>query len=158
MSPDTFPPFFIRVWVNQNGTVHFMNIGRLSNDDWEDNANLPSYQNDCAFFLSSFSRFFNSLKIANISELPYGVLGTAPKFGVREEIEFVPVFTSSKQCRKKKKKNVTSCSYRLKRKTRWTCKICCFSISNWARSVWHYHCFRRSLCRCSQDLSMCVNG
>ena len=58
------------------------------------------------FFLSSFSRCFNSLKIANISELPYGVLGTAPKFGLREEIEFVPVFTSSKQCRKKKKCNV----------------------------------------------------
>ena len=69
-----------------------MNIGRLSNNDGEGNENVPSYQNDCAFFLSSFSRFFNSLKIANISELPYGVLGTAPKFGVREEIEFAPVF------------------------------------------------------------------
>jgi len=40
--------------------------------------------------------------MANVGELPYGVLGTAPKFGLREEIEFVPVFTSSKQCRKRK--------------------------------------------------------
>ena len=35
--------------------------------------------------------------MANTGELPYGFLGTAPKFGLREEIEFVPVFTSSKQ-------------------------------------------------------------
>ena len=28
--------------------------------------------------------------MVNIGELPYGVLGTAPKFGLREEIEFVP--------------------------------------------------------------------
>ena len=45
---------------------------------------------------------FNSLKMANIGELPYGILGTAPKFGLREEIEFVPVLTSSKQSRKRK--------------------------------------------------------
>ena len=37
-----------------------------------------------------------------IGELPYGVLETAPKFGLREVIEFVPVFTSSKQRRKRK--------------------------------------------------------
>ena len=30
--------------------------------------------------------------MANVGELPYGVLGTAPKFGLREEIEFAPVF------------------------------------------------------------------
>ena len=29
--------------------------------------------------------------MANEGELPYEVLGTAPKFGLREEIEFVPV-------------------------------------------------------------------
>ena len=29
--------------------------------------------------------------MANIGELPHRVLGTAPKFGLREEIEFVPV-------------------------------------------------------------------
>ena len=28
----------------------------------------------------------------NVGELPYGVLGIAPKFGLREEIEFAPVF------------------------------------------------------------------
>ena len=30
--------------------------------------------------------------MANVGELPYEVLRTAPKFGVREEIEFAPVF------------------------------------------------------------------
>ena len=38
--------------------------------------------------------------MANVGKLPYGVLGTALKFGLSEEIEFVPVFTSSKQRRK----------------------------------------------------------
>ena len=33
--------------------------------------------------------------MAKKGEFPYGVLGIAPKFGLREEIEFVPVFTSS---------------------------------------------------------------
>ena len=55
------------------------------------------------FFLKKLSRFsFISLKIANIGELPYGVLATAPKFGLREEIELVRVFTSCKQRRKRK--------------------------------------------------------
>ena len=35
--------------------------------------------------------YLNSFKMANIGELPHRVLGTAPKFGLREEIEFVPV-------------------------------------------------------------------
>ena len=49
-----------------------------------------------AFFdISAFTSVI-SLKMANKGELPYGVLGTAPKFGLGEEIEFVPVFTSSK--------------------------------------------------------------
>ena len=30
--------------------------------------------------------------MANVGELPYEVLVTAPKFGLREEIEFAPVF------------------------------------------------------------------
>ena len=38
--------------------------------------------------------------MANVGKLPNGVLGTALKFGLSEEIEFVPVFTSSKQRRK----------------------------------------------------------
>ena len=72
-------------------------MGRLSNDDGEGNENVPSYQNDMRAFFN-FSAFIsvNSLKMANIGELPYGVLGTAPKFGLREETEFVPVFRSSK--------------------------------------------------------------
>ena len=76
-----------------------MNIGRLSNDDGEGNENVTSYQNECAFL----NFYFNSLKISNIGELLYGVLGTTPnKFGLTEEIEFVPVFTSSKQRGKRK--------------------------------------------------------
>ena len=74
---------------------HFSNGPSLSNDDVEGNENVPSYLNECVFN-------FNSLKMPNIGELPYGVLGTAPKFGLREEIEFVPVLTSSKQRRKRK--------------------------------------------------------
>ena len=46
--------------------------------------------------------YLNSFKMANIGELPYGVYVTAPKFGLREETEFVPVFTSSKRRRKRK--------------------------------------------------------
>ena len=47
------------------------------------------YQNECAFFFFNFFAFIavNSLKIKSIGELPYGVLGTAPKFGLREEID-----------------------------------------------------------------------
>ena len=74
---------------------HFSNGPSLSNDDGEGNENVPSYLNECMFD-------FSSLEMANIGELPYGVLGTAPKFGLREEIEFVPVLTSSKQRRKRK--------------------------------------------------------
>ena len=74
---------------------NFSNGPSLSNDDGEGNENVPSYLNECMFD-------FNSLKMANIGELPYGILGTAPKFGLREEIEFVSVLTSSKQRRKRK--------------------------------------------------------
>ena len=40
--------------ANQNGTVTFVNIGCLSNDDREGNENVPSYHNECALFF-----FFN---------------------------------------------------------------------------------------------------
>ena len=69
-------------------------MGHLSNDDGEGNENVPSYQSECTlffffffFFFFNFSAFIsvNSLKMANIGELPYGVFGTAPKFGLREE-------------------------------------------------------------------------
>ena len=44
------------------------------------------------FFFNLFAFIaVNSLKIKSIGELPYGVLGTAPKFGLREEIEVAPV-------------------------------------------------------------------
>ena len=55
-----------------------MDIGRLTKDYGEGNENVPSYQNKYVFFN------FYSLKITNIGELPYGVLGTVPKFGLRE--------------------------------------------------------------------------
>ena len=81
-----------------------MNIGCLRNDDGEGNENVLRYQNECAFFFFNFFAFIsvNSLKMANLGELPYGGLGTAAKFGLREGTEFAPVFTSSKQRRKRK--------------------------------------------------------
>ena len=45
--------------------------------------------------------FFNFFAFISVNSL-FGVLGTAPTFGLSEEIEFVPVFMSSKQCRKRK--------------------------------------------------------
>ena len=59
------------------------------------------------------------------------------------------------------KGNLTSCSYRLWRKVRCTCKICCFSFTYWVHFVWHSHCPSLQLSPwrcCSQDLSMCVKG
>ena len=53
----------------------------------------------CAFFFLTFPRLFpavGALKMANKVELPYRVLGTAPK-----EIGFVPVLSSSKHCCKR---------------------------------------------------------
>ena len=40
--------------------------------------------------------------MANIGELRYGALRVAPNFGLRKEIKFSAVFTSSKQRRKRK--------------------------------------------------------
>ena len=80
----------------------------------------------------------NSLKMANIGELPYGVLGTAPKFGLQttsqKEIFYGGIRTGCKAKRAGRSKFVA------------------FSFIYWA------HCRRRRLRRCSQDLSMCVNG
>ena len=69
--------------------------------------------------------------MANIGDLFYGVLGTAPKFGLREGIEFAPVFTSSKQRRKRK---FTDVFVQVVKKARWTCKICFFFFSF---TYWH---------------------
>ena len=43
----------------------------------------------------------NSLKMANIGELCYGVLGTDPNFGLREEIKFSYVYVLQQQLKKK---------------------------------------------------------
>ena len=54
------------------------------------------------FFEKLFPVYFNCLKMANIGQLPNGVLGSAPKFGLIEEIELVFVSTSPEQrCKRK---------------------------------------------------------
>ena len=90
--------------VKPKWNCYFMNIGRLSNGDDESDKNVSSFQNECAFLKKLIGVYLNYLKMANIGELPFGVLGTTPncKFGFREEIKFVPVFTSFKQRRKRK--------------------------------------------------------
>ena len=50
----------------------------------------------------------NSLKTANIGELRYGVLETAPNFKLREEINFMSTSSNNGL-----KRNLWSCSYRL---------------------------------------------
>ena len=67
-----------------------MNFGCLSNDDGEGNENVLSYQMNARFLLNFFAFISNR------------VLGTAPNFGLKEETEFVPVLTWSKQRRKRK--------------------------------------------------------
>ena len=59
---DTYPHLVIRVCSKtKNGTVTFMNIECLSKhyDDGKGNKNVPSYQNECAFFSSFNSTFLN---------------------------------------------------------------------------------------------------
>ena len=43
----------------------------------------------------------NSLKMANIGKLRYGVLGTDPNFGLREEIKFSYVYVLQQRLKKK---------------------------------------------------------
>ena len=85
--------------------------------------------------LFRFSSLFqlSYYKMENIGELPYGVLGTVPKFGLREEIEFVPLLTFSKQ-RRKMKFNVVFVQV-VKKSPQKECKICCFSFTYSARFV-----------------------
>ena len=108
----------------------------------------------CALFFN-FSAFIsvNSLKMANIDELPYGVLGTALKFGLREETEFVPVFRSSKhRC----KRNSTVVFVQVVKKSALDVQNLLFfiyllgSLPSPSPSP--------SSRRCSQDLSVCVKG
>ena len=64
-----------------------MYLGCLSNDDGEGRV-----LNALLFF--NFFEFisFNSLKLANIGKLSYGVLGTAPKFGSAKKLNFPCVY------------------------------------------------------------------
>ena len=105
-----------------------MNIGCLSDNDGEGNENNPSCQNKCAvfclfcfvvFFLCVCFNFFafisvNSLKMAKMytGELPQGVLGTAPKFELGEEIE-LNLSLSLRPSNNVAKGKLRSCSYRL---------------------------------------------
>ena len=55
-------------------------------------------------FFFNFFEFIsiNSLKMANIGELPYGVLGTAPKFGSAKKLNLSLCLRPLKQRRKRK--------------------------------------------------------
>ena len=69
MSPtnrDIFPPSIIRVWVNQNGSVTFMNIGYLKNHDGESSKYL-TIKTNTRFFKHS-RVYSNLLKLANVGE------------------------------------------------------------------------------------------
>ena len=89
--------------------------------------------------------------MANIGQLPDGDLGTAPKFGLREEIELFFVSTPSKQ-RRKRKFNVGF--VQVLKKNALHVQNLLFSFTFWARFVWRCHCRRRHrrLRRCSRDL------
>ena len=80
-------------------------------------------------------------------------MGTAPKFGLSEEIEFVPVFTSSKQRRKTNFFTVVFVQV-VKKKRAGRAKFVVFSFTFWA------HCRRRhrGLRCCSQNLSTSANS
>ena len=99
------------------------NCALKENAEGEGNENVPSYQNEMRGFFFNFSAFISldALKMANKVELPYRVLGTAPK-----EIDFVPVLTSSKhRC----KRNFTVVFVQVVKKSAldvWRCKL-------WAR-------------------------
>ena len=90
------------------------------------------------YFLKKLFRFsslfqLSYYKMENIGELPFGVLGTVPKFGLREEIEFVPLLTFSKQ-RRKRKFNVVFVQV-VKKSAQKEGKICCFLFTYSARFV-----------------------
>ena len=77
-----------------------MTIGCLSNVDAKGKENVPSYQNVCVFLKKLFCVYFRQLsQLANIGELPYGVLGTTPNFGLICPCVY---FLSSKHCRRGK--------------------------------------------------------
>ena len=126
-----------------------MNIGALANTTARATKTSLAIKMKVRFFTKNF--YFNSLKMADTGELSNGVLGTAPKFGLREVFEFVTVFTSSKQRRKRK---FTVVFVHVVKKSALDVQNLLFSFPYWA------HCRRRHRHprRCSQDLSMCVNS
>ena len=102
--PDTFPHLIIRVCSK---TKMEPSLSWISSALATTTARATKTSLAIKWMRASFNNFFafisvNSLKMANKGELPYRVLGTAPNFGLREETEFVPVLTSSKQRRKRK--------------------------------------------------------
>ena len=107
-----------------------------------------------SFFLFNFFEFIsvNFLQIANIGELPYGVLGTAPKFGSAKELNLsLPVYVL--QTTSPKEIFYGGVRTGCKEKRAGRAKFAVFPFTYWA------HCRRRhrGLRRCSQDLSICVN-
>ena len=119
-----------------------MNIGCLSNDDGEGNENVPSYQNECAFFLNFH---FNSLKMANIGQLRMESWRSHPSSDSEKKFNLPLCLRPPNNVAKG---NLRLCSHSLYRKAHWTCKICCFSFAYWA----HRRRRHRRLCRYSQDL------
>ena len=98
---------------------------------------LAIKMNACFYcYFQIFRVYFNSLKLANIGELLTDESWRPHlRFGLLEEIEFVPVFTSPKQ-RRKRTFNVVL--VQVVKKTALhvqSCKICCFSFTNGARLV-----------------------
>ena len=96
------------------------------------------------FFVFVFNFFaficFHSLKLANIAELPYGVLRTAPKYGLQTTSQKEIFYGGDRTGFKEKRAGHA--------------KFVVFSFIYWV----HCRSRRRRLRRCFQDLSMCVNG
>ena len=102
--PDTFPHLIIRVCSKTKMEVSLSWIwGALATTTARAGSeNVPSY------FFAFIS--VNSLKMANIGELPYGVLGTAPKFGSAKKLNLSLCLRSLNNVTEG---NLQWCSYRL---------------------------------------------
>ena len=100
-------------------------------------------------FLKTFLAFIsvNSLKMANKGELAYEVLKPHPILDSEKKLNLSLCLRPPNNVAKG---NLRSCSYRLKRKARGTCKICLFSFTYWA----HYRRRHLRLRRCPQDLRL----
>ena len=89
--------------------------------------------------------------MANMGELPYGVLETAPKFGSAKKLNLSRVYVLQTTTQNEFFYGGVRTSCKKKRAGR--AKFVVFSFTYWA------HCRRRhrGLRCCSQDLSTCVN-